>query len=196
MSTLATLFCLPCEPHSPSQIRKNKVVCNEYGGGSYLRPIMPPMTRRQSRRQSRREGLDGWRVGDGEERLVEGTDSARAEAEENLLDRPRKMEDIIALSPQASSDETRASEDIGTNDAPTKPSSSPQDLKSRTFSTEMTDALEALHRKEEEEIVQGTQIPLIRSNSNSKILIALRTRRIRKLNLRLRHRSTSNQKRD
>jgi hypothetical protein len=106
------------------------------------------------------------------------------------------MEDSVALTPQASSDETTASKDIGMTHAPNKPSSSPQDLKSRTFSTEMTDALEALHRKEEEEIVQGTQIPLIRSNSNSKILIALRTRRIRKLNLRLRHRSTSNQKRD
>jgi hypothetical protein len=196
MFTLATFFCLPCEPHSPYQIRKNKVVCNEYGGRSYLRPIMPPMTRRQSQRQSRKEGMDRWRVGDGGERFVEGTDSVWAEAEENLMDKPHKMQDIIALAPQASSDETRASEDIGTNDAPTKPSSSPQDLKSRTFLTEMTDALEALHRKEEEEVVQGTQIPLIRSNSNSKILIALRIRRIRKLNLRLRHRSTSNQKRD
>jgi hypothetical protein len=144
---------------------------------------MPPTTKRQSQR----EGMDGARVGDGRESLVEGTDSVRAEAEEDLMNKPRKTENMVALSPQASSTETRASEDIRIIDAPTEPISSTQGLKSRTFSMEMTDALEALHRKEEEEVVQGMQVSLIRSNSNSKILMTLRTRRIRKLNLRPRY---------
>jgi hypothetical protein len=155
ISTLAALFCLPCKPHFPHHTRNNKVFYNAYGRRLYLRPIMPPTTKRQSRR----EGTDGVRVGDGRESLVEGTDSVRAEAEEDLMNKPRKTENMVALSPQASSTETRASEDIRIIDAPTESSSSTQGLKSRTFSMEMTDALEALHRKEEEEVVQSMQNP-------------------------------------
>jgi hypothetical protein len=102
--------------------------------------------------------MDGVRSTGGGEGSV--TDSVRAETEEDLINNTHGKEESVIVAPQASSDETRAPEET---DAPSEPFSSTQHRKSRTFSMEMTDAIEALHRKEEEEednvleIIEGMQ---------------------------------------
>jgi hypothetical protein len=102
--------------------------------------------------------MDGVRSTDGGEGSV--TDSVRAETEEDSMNNTHGKEDSVIVAPQASSDEARAPEET---DVQPEPSASTQYRKSRTFSMEMTDAIEALHRKDEEEddnvleIVEGMQ---------------------------------------
>jgi hypothetical protein len=155
LSTFATLFCLPCEPHSTPHATKNKAVCNQYGKRLYLRPNMPAMTRRQSRREGEGKKVAGDEMSErtvaygAEETSVGRVGSLRIEDKEEEGKNMGVKEDRVVSAPQSSRNETTRGENIGTEDPLSEPPLSAQSLKSRTFSMEMTDALEALHREEE-----------------------------------------------
>jgi hypothetical protein len=116
---------------------------------------MPAMTRRQSRRAGEGKKVAGDEMSertvayDAEETSVGRVVSLRIEDREKEGKNMGVKEDRVVSAPQSSRNETTRGENVGTEDPPSDPPMSAQSLKSRTFSMEMTDALEALHREEE-----------------------------------------------
>jgi hypothetical protein len=157
ISFLSTLFLAPCfrsEPRSPPQHTYNRTIeCNQYERRLYLRPIMPPTTRRQSRLLG--EGdlpdvplVESRRSSKSESRKGSNAKKENVEVDQNL---ERKQSSVNFDVPVQREDEKMedATGDVAMEDVEVLGSAS--SLKERTLSMEMNDAIQALHRDEEED---------------------------------------------
>jgi hypothetical protein len=144
-STISHLFLPPClrsDDDTAPQIpkRRKSIVCNQYQRGLYLRPIMPPTTRRQSRTVERGEVPASARV-DGDVRreslnveIVEVEQSQSGErvgvGVEEVEEGDAKMEHV----------------DLELRDEGER-----KGVKSRTMSMEIHEAIDALHRSDDDD---------------------------------------------
>ncbi|KAH7386831.1 hypothetical protein DE146DRAFT_768520 [Phaeosphaeria sp. MPI-PUGE-AT-0046c] len=156
-STILALLLPPClradDDHniydSGRRRGKRTITCNQYEGKIYLRPIMPVATRRKSQMIENRGGVGEKKEGEGyrnDDRERGRVDSARPdegvvehEGSENKGDALGLIgETIEAVEPVGGEEEGIGKDILST-----------QRTKQRTFSMEMHQAIEALHREEE-----------------------------------------------
>ncbi|KAH3953178.1 hypothetical protein HBI70_121600 [Parastagonospora nodorum] len=166
LSTISTLFFPTClrsdTPSPPHRTNIRTIECNQYGRRLYLRPIMPPTTRRQSTVMVREEG--GEQMGRAQAK-EERMDTANAERRVDSAERmdSAHVEEVLERKQSRITFDVPVKESAGNGNEDVVTISA----KRRTLSVEMHEAIEALHREDEEQERNLAKTPASETESGS-----------------------------